>query len=404
MEGLPEGWEWKRLGDVLQFSRNGANLKQDKSGNGIPISRIETISYGVINPNKVGYTQESDDNTIQTCKLLDGDLLFSHINSLEHIGKTAIYENNPPVLLHGINLLLLRPNMKIVDPKFLHIVFQKYRREKIFWSMANKSVNQASINQTRLNDIRMPLPPLPAQRRIVAVLEQAVAVKRQRHEADALTGALLQSVFLEMFGDPVRNEKRWEKKELKEFGEIKTGNTPPRINPSNYGDYIEWIKSDNINLQSIYLERSQEFLSEEGLKIGRLAPKESILITCIAGSISCIGNAAIADRDVAFNQQINAIIPRSDVNELFLYYVILLSREYIQNHATKSMTKMINKGILSELLFIAPPLPLQQQFAQIVANVEALREKQRVSGEEIGGLFDGLMQRAFRGEIVEAEA
>ena len=261
---LPVGWEWKRLGDILQFSRNGANLKQDKSGNGIPISRIETISYGIVDPTKVGYTQEFDDNIVQTYKLIDGDLLFSHINSLEHIGKTAIYENNPQVFLHGINLLLLRPNKKIVDPKFLHILFRKYRREKIFWSMANKAVNQASINQSRLNEIKIPLPSLPVQRQIVAVLEQAEAVKRQRQEADALTGALLQSVFLEIFGDPVKNERGWEVKAVEEicetsrpitYGIVQPGEDTddgiPIVRPS---DLIDTYVNNNIGLKKVDLK------------------------------------------------------------------------------------------------------------------------------------------------------
>ena len=85
--------------------------------------------------------------------------------------------------------------------------------------MANKAVNQASINQSRLNEIKIPLPSLPVQRQIVAVLEQAEAVKRQRQEADALTGALLQSVFLEIFGDPVKNERGWEVKAVEEICE-----------------------------------------------------------------------------------------------------------------------------------------------------------------------------------------
>jgi len=74
-----------------------------------------------------------------------------------------------------------------------------------------------------------------------------------------------------------------------------------------------------------------------------------------------------------------------------------MSQEYIQNHATKSMTKMINKGVLSELQFICPPLALQQQFARVVEEVERIREQQVASGKEIEGLCEGLMQRAFSG-------
>ena len=332
--------------------------------------------------------------------LKEGDLLVSRMP--EPIARACTFPKVSYDAITAVDVTIIRTDLEKVDPKFLCSFFNS--------NIAKKQVERVTVGTTRkrisrknLENLIVPLPPLPIQSQIVAVLEQAEVVKRQRHEADALTGALLQSVFREMFGDPVKNERGWEKKELKKFGEIKTGNTPPRINPSNYGDFIEWIKSDNINSQSMNLERSQEFLSEEGLKIGRPAPKKSILITCIAGSISCIGNAAIADRDVTFNQQINAILPKSDVNELFLYHTILMSQGYIQNHATKSMTKMINKGVLSDLLFICPPLALQQQFARIVERVERIRDQQVASGRLIEGLCEGLMQRAFAGELVEAQ-
>jgi type I restriction enzyme S subunit len=76
---------------------------------------------------------------------------------------------------------------------------------------------------------------------------------------------LLKSVFLEMFGDPVRNEQGWDKPELKQFGKISTGNTPPRKDPSNYSSqHIEWIKTDNISADSVFISQAAEYLSETG--------------------------------------------------------------------------------------------------------------------------------------------
>jgi type I restriction enzyme, S subunit len=380
---LPEGWEWKNLGDVADIimgqSPSGTSYNENREGTPFLQGNAE---FGDNFPKHKKFTTEPSKIATKSSVLISvrapvGDTNIADLNYCIGRGLASISLKN------GDNkylLYLLRSMKPIIEAKGTGSTFK-------------------AISKSIINEIEIPLPPLPVQRQIVAVLEQAEAVKRQRQEADALTGALLQSVFLEMFGNPVRNEKGWEEKELRKFGEVKTGNTPPRINPSNYGDFIEWIKSDNINSQSTYLERSQEYLSEEGLKIGRFAPKKSILITCIAGSLSCIGNAAIANRDVAFNQQINAIIPKSDVNELFLYHAILLSQEYIQNHATRSMTKMINKGVLSDLLFICPPFALQQQFARVVERVERIRDLQVASGKAIEGLCEGLMQRAFAGDL-----
>lgn len=247
--------------------------------------------------------------------------------------------------------------------------------------------------------IPIPLPPLPTQRRIVSILEKAEETKRLRAQADELTDRLLQSVFLEMFGDPVRNPKGWDKMKLKCFGEIKTGNTPSRDNKSYYGNYIEWIKSDNINTPYTFLTKSDEMLSEEGAKVGRIVPKGSVLVTCIAGSLSCIGNVAVADREIAFNQQINAIIPNENINTLFLYHLISNTNEYIQNFSTQSMKGMLSKGVFESIPFILPPLPLQQKFARIVEIIESMRHSQNQSKQQIEDLFSALMQKAFRGEL-----
>ena len=205
---------------------------------------------------------------------------------------------------------------------------------------------------------------------------------------------------MELFGDPINNTKNWDIVCLKEFGEIKTGNTPPRKNPENYGEYMEWIKSDNINTSNIYLTKSNEMLSEEGVKRGRVVPKGSVLVTCIAGSIDCLGNVAVANRVVSFNQQINAIIPNKKVNELFLYHLILYTKNYLQTFSTSVLKGMINKKTFSEIPMILPPIELQNQFAEIVQQVEIIKKYQNQSKEELDNLFNNLMQKAFKGELI----
>ena len=259
---------------------------------------------------------------------------------------------------------------------------------------------QKAINTTSLKKFKIILPPLDTQKKIVAALEKAEETKRLRAQADELADRLLQSVFLEMFGDPVKNPKGWEKKKLKCFGDIVTGNTPSRENKSYYGNFIDWIKSDNINTPYTFLTKSDEMLSEEGAKVGRIVPKGSVLVTCIAGSLSCIGNVAIADREVAFNQQINAIIPNKNLNTLFLYHLISNTKEYIQSFSTQSMKGMLSKGVFESIPFILPPLPLQQKFARIVEKIESMRRSQNQSKQQIEDLFSALMQKAFNGELV----
>jgi len=83
---LPSDWEVVRLGDYLNILRNGTTKKQNKEGRGLPVSRIETISMGKINPQKVGYIEGLTEKEIKKYRLYEGDILFSHINSEPYLG------------------------------------------------------------------------------------------------------------------------------------------------------------------------------------------------------------------------------------------------------------------------------------------------------------------------------
>lgn len=205
---------------------------------------------------------------------------------------------------------------------------------------------------------------------------------------------LIKSKFVEMFGDPVFNEKQWKKTHLGDECNIITGNTPSRNKKEYYGDFIEWIKSDNINTPSNYITQAEEYLSEEGEKVGRTINANSILMTCIAGSISCIGNVAMTDRKVAFNQQINGIETlKNNVN--FMYIQFLLSKEYIQSTINMSLKGILSKGKLSELEFIFPPIELQNQFADIVKKID--KQKVEIQNEliELKKVKEYLMNKYF---------
>ncbi|MGZ0051166.1 restriction endonuclease subunit S [Brevibacillus gelatini] len=214
--------------------------------------------------------------------------------------------------------------------------------------------------------------------------------KQQLAELDNL----IKAVFYEMFGDPVVNEKGWKTKKLGHECEIITGNTPSRKDKQNYGDYIEWIKSDNINAGEMYLSKAKECLSEKGFSVSRFVEFPSILMTCIAGSIKSIGNVGIANRKVAFNQQINAIVP-NDNNVFFLYTLFLFTKEYIQSSINMSLKGILSKGKLADLEFIFPPIELQNHFATILTKIEAQKSLVKKAIEETQYLFDSLMAQYF---------
>jgi len=203
-----------------------------------------------------------------------------------------------------------------------------------------------------------------------------------------------------MFGDPVQNERGWDKPELKAFGTISTGNTPPRNEPANYDDdFIEWIKTDNITGDAVFVTQATEHLSEIGAEKARTVTNGALLVACIAGSVESIGRAALTDRTVSFNQQINAIQPGKDVNALYLYGLFRLSRAYIQSHATKGMKKILTKGDFSKITMIKPPVEIQDQFAVIVEQVEGIKSRYQQSLTDLEALYGALSQQAFKGEL-----
>ena len=182
------------------FTSNGVNYKLEElceirsgySGNqltskrGLKVSRIETISGHKVNMERVGYVApfESSENY----RLQVGDILFSNINSVEYIGNTAFIDKDYN-LYHGMNLLRLIPNYKVVMPFYLYLLFNTNRVLNRFKTICNKAVSQASINQTELGKIVIQIPDKNAQKQICE-LYQALYAKL---ESEKYTNSLFQN-------------------------------------------------------------------------------------------------------------------------------------------------------------------------------------------------------------------
>lgn len=245
---------------------------------------------------------------------------------------------------------------------------------------------QKAINDEGMKKISINVPSIEDQEEIIAKLDLITEAIECEEDRIQLYDELVKSKFVEMFGDPVFNPLGWDKFKLADKCDIVTGNTPSRKIPEYYGDYIEWIKSDNINTPYINLTKAVEFLSEEGLEKGRCVESGSILMTCIAGSVKCIGNVGIADRKVAFNQQINGISPGKN-NTYFMYEQFNLSKQYIQSFIKMTTTGILNKTQLSELEFIFPPIEEQNAFGEFMKEIHSLLDVSYYQLEKLNELF-----------------
>ena len=258
------------------------------------------------------------------------------------------------------------------------------------------------LNREHVYELEIPLPPLSEQRRIVEILDQADRLRRLRAQADAKVQRILPALFVKMFGDPVTNPMAWPKCALRELAIITTGNTPSRKRPEYYGDAVEWVKSDNLNTSSHYVTVATERLSNIGVRVARTARPGSTLVTCIAGSRRAIGNAAIAERKVAFNQQINAATPRPGVHSWFLYGHFVVGKRLVQEASTGGMKGMVSKNRFSRIEFLKPPLDLQKDFGCRCRELCEQQQNQLRQARLFDKLLKTLLYRGFSGELTES--
>lgn len=291
----------------------------------------------------------------------------------------------------GRGLAAITPHKNFCFNKYLFYIL-KYKHNEL--NARGTGSTFKAINKSILNDLPIDIYSIDRQKRIAAILDKATELIALRKQQIEQLDLLVKSRFIEMFGEPTSNTMGWNKYPLGKRCKILTGNTPSRSESENYGSFIEWIKSDNINTPNIYLTTAQEYLSEKGFKKCRYVEAGSILMTCIAGSIGCIGNVAVANRRVSFNQQINAIIPNKD-ETLYIYCLMQLAKKYIQDTVNISLKGILNKGKLSTLEFPFPPQSIQKDFVSFVKRVDKTKSTLQQSLEKLELNYKALMQTYF---------
>lgn len=255
-------------------------------------------------------------------------------------------------------------NKEVLLPKYLYYFCVNYNFEQL-----NTTVTIPSLTKANLLQIEIRVPDMDIQQNIVNVLDKICYLNDVCRKELYSLDQLVKSRFIELFGDPKDNPKGYSKKQLKETCRIITGNTPSRAVSEYYGDHIEWIKTDNIVSGLLNPTTATEGLSEKGMAVSRTVESGAILMACIAGSIASIGRVCVTDRKVAFNQQINAIVP-SDYNILFLYVMLQISKEYLVDEINMALKGILSKSKLEEKTFYVPPMELQEQFAAFVTQVD----------------------------------
>lgn len=380
------------LGELVEIRGGGTPARATSAyWNGeIPWATVKDFSSHTIRTTLESITRQGVANSA-TNIIPAGNII---IPTRMALGKAAI--NAVDIAINqDLKALILRDS-SIIDKGYL---FRYLLSQSKFLESLGQGATVKGISLDMLRSMSVPLPDLNTQERIAAILDKTDAIRRKRQQAIQLADEFLRSVFSDMFGDPTTNPKAWRRVKISEIGKVITGNTPPREQKRYYGHHIEWIKTDNISAAKYFLTKATEGLSESGLGVGRSVPAGSTLITCIAGSPSSIGNSAYADRSVAFNQQINAIMPYQEFPPLFVFGLVRASKRLIQERSTAAMKGMVSKSSLESVEVYDPPESLKAHYASIFAKALGNIDRQTTAETEADLLFKAVSQRAFAGEL-----
>ncbi|MDE0853159.1 MAG: restriction endonuclease subunit S [Nevskia sp.] len=262
---------------------------------------------------------------------------------------------------------------------------------------ATPFVTVKHLSIKNLREIDVPLPPLPEQRRIAAILDKADALRAKRREAIGKLDQLLQAVFLDMFGDPVTNPKGWPTRSFTEVGRWTSGSTPDTNEEEYWDGSIPWVSPKDMKVPNIFDAQdhvSEKAFSQAGLR--SIAPGHLLIV--IRGMILAHSfPTAINMVRIGINQDMKAILPADEYNVIYLKAVVdalkarILSVVSTAGHGTKRL----DLRDASEVAVPMPPRDLQAEFSEIAASIRRQSEHQIEQAVQQVQLSRSLQHLAF---------
>ena len=320
--GFTDDWEQRKLGEVCAVSSGvmGDSLLTEGQYH---LTRIETIADGVVDEKRVGYSNQKPD---ESYLLNAGDILYSNINSISHMGKVAKYQGNS-VLYHGINLLRLRPSVD-VDSEFLLYLLNTESRRNWAKAHANQAVSQASINQSLLESQEIMTCKKDEQIQIGAFfrhLDHLITLHQRKYTClSNIKKSMLEKMFPK--NGVVVPEIRfvgftddWEQRKVSEVSEIVAGGTPS-TSVLEYWEpkEVPWLSSGEVHKK--YIINTDDMISKSGLanSSAKMIKENSVLIA-LAGQGKTRGTVAINRISLSTNQSIAAITFNNDIISEFAF-------------------------------------------------------------------------------------
>lgn len=328
-----------------------------------------------------------------------GDVLVAKITPCFENGKIAHAKPTRRFGFGSTEFHVIRPHAGELDPRYLVHFLRQERVRKDGERKMTGSAGQRRVPEHFLANLKIPLPPLPEQRRIAEILDKADALRAKRRAALKKLDELTQSIFLDMFGDPATNPKGWPVHTIEEVAEIVSGATPRTDDASYWDGEVNWVTPKELSaLESIYVSETERRITQRGLEscAASVLPPGSVLFS----SRAPIGHTAICTVPMATNQGFKSFVPNPSVLEPhFLLFWLRLRRSFLEGLGTGATFKEVSKAVVARIDLYVPPFDLQSQFAGRVVAVERIRAMQREERGQLDFLFASLQHRAFRGEL-----
>lgn len=321
-----------------------------------------------------------------------GDVLFSKDGT---VGKVHVVKTVEPFAVLS-SLAILRP-ASCVDPDYLgHVLRFPEVLEEALKRKTGSAIRRIVLSD--LKQIQIPLPSIEEQRRIATILDKADALRTKRREAFAHLERLANSIFVELFGDPVRNEKNWPTKAVSEICELVRGSSPrPQGDPKYFGGPVPRLMVADITRDGWLVTPRIDSLTIEGAKRSRPV-KTGTVVMAVSGNVGLVSrlavDACVHDGFVAFKSLDEAICTPE-------YLLALLHYSKSKHETSKAGAIFINLTTtdIKEMDLPLPPHAQQRKYGVLLTSVNELKRRIEASCQAADSLFGSLQHRAFCGGL-----
>ena len=392
---IQNNWPTKKLGEVSKIRMGETLIKKDLTGDGVSVYSADSLEkpWGFTSKNKLEFTRGAiivgARGTLGSIKLPD-DAIFTSTQTT----------------------IILSPQQEIVSSQFLFYYLRKVDFKKL---RGGGGIPMLTVNS--LNDLEIPLPPLPIQQKIVKVLDTIQEAIEIQEKIIEKTKELKKSLMAELFkyGAPsFRKGRKLKKTEITEIGEIpeewevvrlekvvikmKAGGTPNTSEGKYWGGGIAFTLIEDLVNAGKFLIKTNASITQLGLKNSNswVVPENSIILSLYA----TVGKPVINKIPVAITQNMIGIIPHKEIINLeFLYYVLENSREKLWKYTDLSVYKHITTSEAKKILIPLPPLLEQQEIAEILQTIDQKIEIEQKKKELYEELFKTMLNKIMNQEI-----